>query len=124
MSIMRLDVVDDAREEEELADDAASLHRELLALDGIEVSRASTSEPADGTRSPELLAIGAFLVSLKPTLEQLASVVHAVRGWLQRRGSHRTIRLELDGDVLEMTGATSDVQAKLADQWIRAHTQA
>jgi len=40
---------------------------------------------------------------------------------LTRSGGRRTVRLEIGGDVLELTGTTSAVQERLVDEWIRAH---
>jgi hypothetical protein len=66
-------------------------------------------------------AIGALAVSLHPTATLLMSLVQTVRGWLTRSGGKRTVRLEIGGDVLELTGTTSAVQERLVDEWIRAH---
>jgi hypothetical protein len=49
------------------------------------------------------------------------SLVQTVRGWLTRSGNKRTVRLEIGGDVLELTGTTSAVQERLVDEWIRTH---
>jgi hypothetical protein len=39
------------------------------------------------------------------------------------RGGNRTVRLEVDGDVLELTGTTTAVQDRLVDEWIRTHAR-
>jgi hypothetical protein len=46
--------------------------------------------------------------------------VAAVRSWLA--GSpRRSIKLELGGDVLELTGVSSTEQRRLTDEWLRRH---
>jgi hypothetical protein len=51
----------------------------------------------------------------------LAPVLEAVRSWLA--GSpQRGIKLEFDGDVLELSGVSSKEQRRLTDEWLRRHT--
>jgi hypothetical protein len=47
-------------------------------------------------------------------------VVAAVQSWLSR-SRQRSIKLELGGDVLELTGVGSDEQRRLTDEWLRRH---
>jgi hypothetical protein len=105
---------------EEVAEATAQLRRELLALDveAVEQPRAGTAPP--GTRAVELAALGALVVSVAKS--QLVSVViAAVRPWLAGQ-PQRSIKLELGGDVLELTGLSSKDQQRLADEWLRRHT--
>src|SRR6266487_2125257 len=47
----------------------------------------------------------------------LAAVIAAVRSWLT--GSpRRSIKLQLGGDILELTGVSSKEQRRLADEWL------
>jgi len=104
---------------EEVAEATLHLRRELLDLDvgPVEVPRASEAPP--GTRAVELAALGALVVSMaKPEL--LAAVVRAVRSFLSR-SQHRSIKLVLDGDALELSGVSSDEQRRLTDEWLRRH---
>jgi hypothetical protein len=67
----------------------------------------------------ELAALGTLMLTIaQPDL--LAAVVTAIQSW---RGSaqHRSVRLELDGDVLELTGVSTSEQRRLADAWLRRH---
>jgi hypothetical protein len=50
--------------------------------------------------------------------ELLAAVISAAGGWLAGR-HRRSVRLEVDGDVLELTGASSAQQQRLVDAWLR-----
>ncbi len=104
---------------EEIAEATLQLRRELLDLDveAVEVPRAG--EPPPGTRGVDLAALGALVVNVaEPQL--LAAVLGAVRSWLAG-SSRRSIRLELRGDVLELTGVSSGEQRRLTDEWLRRH---
>jgi hypothetical protein len=105
---------------EEVAEATLQLRRELLDLDveAVEVPRAG--EPPPGTRAVELAALGALVVTLAES-QLLTPVVAAVRSWLGGQ-PQRSIMLELDGDVLELTGLSSTEQRRLADEWLRRHT--
>jgi hypothetical protein len=53
------------------------------------------------------------------SLDGLRAVVAAVRGWVGRTG--RTVEVSIDGDVLKLTGATSQQQEKIVDAWLARH---
>jgi hypothetical protein len=104
---------------EQVAEATLRLRRELLDLDVDAVELPSGGEPPPGTRAVELAALGALAVTLAKS-QMLGPVVAAVRAWLA--GSpQRSIKLELDGDVLELTGLSSTEQRRLADEWLRRH---
>ena len=104
---------------EQVAEATLQLRRELLDLDVEAVELPSAGEPPPGTRAVELAALGALLVTLAKT-QLLGSVVAAVRAWLAGQ-PQRSIKLELDGDVLELTGLSSKEQQRLAGEWLRRH---
>jgi hypothetical protein len=104
---------------EEVAEATLQLRRELLELDveAVELPRAGEAPP--GTRAVELAALGALLVTVAQS-GLLTPVVAAVRSWLA--GSpQRSIKLELGGDVLELTALSSREQRRLTDEWLRRH---
>lgn len=104
---------------EEVAEATLQLRRELLDLDveAAELPRAGKAPP--GTRAVELAALGALLVTVSQS-ELLTPVVAAVRSWLA--GSpRRSIKLELGGDVLELTAVSSREQRRLTDEWLARH---
>lgn len=105
-------------EAEEVAAATQRLRTELLDLDVDAVDLART-EPPPGSRAVDGVALGTLIVTLAQS-QLLASVVDAVRTWLA--GSHdRSVRLELGGDTLELTGVSTDEQRRLADEWLRRH---
>jgi hypothetical protein len=103
---------------QEIAESASQLRRELLDLDVDAIETPRLSEPPAGSRAADVGAIGSFLVTAGPQF--LAAVVAAAQAWLGHR-QQRSIRLELDGDVLELTGLASDQQRLLTEEWLRRH---
>ena len=104
---------------EEVADATLQLRRELLDLDVEAVELSAAGEPPPGTRAVELAALGALVVTVAQS-PLLGPVVAAVRSWLAG-APERSIKLELDGDTLELTGLSSKEQQRLVDEWLRRH---
>ena len=104
---------------EEVAEATLQLRRELLDLDVEAVEQPRAGQPPPGTRAVELAALGALAVTVTQS-GLLSPVVAAVRAWLAR-SPQRSIKLELDGDVLELTGLSSNEQRRLTDEWLRRH---
>jgi hypothetical protein len=107
-------------DEDELERLARSLRAELLQLDVDAVEPAASGPAPDDARAVEALVVGALVVRFARSSDTLSSLVHAVRGWI---GSHeeRRVRIELDGDVLELTGASDDERQRIVDAWIDRH---
>jgi hypothetical protein len=105
-------------DDEEVAEATSQLRRELLDLDVEAVETPRAGEPPEGTRAVDVAAVGSLLVTAGPQF--LAAVVGVVRAWLGR-SQQRSIRLELDGDVLELSGLPTDQQRMLANEWLRRH---
>jgi hypothetical protein len=108
---------DDARLEEL----ALLLRQELLALDVRAVEPYHEGEAPDGSRSGLAAVAGVLSVSLAPGLQALGGVVAVVRAWLRRSGSGRTVKVTIDGDTIELSGASDAVQQQLVDAWVRKH---
>jgi len=107
-------------DEEELERLARSLRAELLQLDVDAVEPAATGPAPDGARAVEALMVGALVIRLARESESLASVVRTVRGWLGG-DTDRRVRIELDGDVLELTGSSDEERQRIVDAWIERH---
>jgi hypothetical protein len=118
---LRVSILDDEGDDASLERGSIQLSQQLGELDVDSVTGLPGGEAPDGARSGSVAALGALLVSLNPSAKLLLSLVQTVRGWLTRGGGSRTVRLEVGGDVLELTGTTSAVQDRLVDEWIRAH---
>jgi hypothetical protein len=116
---LSLRVHDEGADPEELADLTARLRTELLDLDVETVEAPRAGPPPPGTRAVDLVAVGTLLASFaRPEL--LAGIVAAVGSWLGG-AERRTVKLEVDGDLLELTGVSSKEQRRLADEWLRRH---
>jgi len=102
---------------EAVAEATQQLRRELLELDVDAVEPAQAGEPPPGTRAVDLVALGGLVVTVANS-GVLSAIVAAVRSWLGAQ-PQRSIKLELDGDVLELTGVSSEEQRRLAAAWLR-----
>ena len=94
----------------------------LFQLDVEDVTWLPAGEPPPGARAFGVVAVGGLLVSLGQSLEGLQSVLSTISGWL-RRGEEagRRVRLELDGDVLELGQASAGDQERLIRLFISRH---
>jgi hypothetical protein len=97
------------------------LREELLELDVDDVRRATAGEAPEGARGIDPEALGHLLVTLATAPATLRAVVGTVRAWLARSAA-RSVRLEVDGDVIEVTGVSSADQQRLIDVWIERHS--
>jgi hypothetical protein len=104
---------------EEVAEATSQLRRELLALDvdTVEVPREGEAPP--GSKGLELAALGALVVTVARS-PVLNSILTAIRAWLGG-SQQRSIKLQIAGDVLELTGVSSKEQRRLTDEWLRRH---
>ena len=102
---------------EELADLAGGLRAELLDLDEVLVTPYAAEAAPAGAKGLGTLA--GWLVTQFGSLDGLRAAVAVVRGWVGRTG--RTVEVSIDGDVLKLTGATSQQQEKIVDVWLARH---
>ena len=112
-----LDADAEAREVEEAT---AQLRGELLALDVDSVERAPGGPAPEGTRAVDLASIGSLIVTVAQGAAALAPLVTAVQAWLAARGSG-TIKLEIDGDKIEIPARLTPVQQRAVDAWMARH---
>lgn len=109
--------VDDARLEEL----TASLRRELSELDVAAVERVEDEAAPEGAKVGEVLAIGALVVKVARSAASVAGVVRALQDWAARGG--RTVKLDVGGDTIEVTGASRAQQDRLIAAWIERQAQ-
>lgn len=122
---VRVELAEDGADAERLEEVTGFLRRELLQLDVADVAAVPAGEPPPGSRAFDVLAIGALLVTLGKSAEGLRSVVDAVRHWLTRGGGvRRTVKLEIGGDVLELSEASTADQQRLIDVFVSRHAAA
>jgi hypothetical protein len=98
------------------------LRQELLQLDVEDVTALRAGEAPPGTRGFDVAAVGGLLVTLSRSAEGLRAVVSAVGKWLGRGGgTTRKVRLEIAGDVLELSEATAADQQRLIELFVSRH---
>jgi hypothetical protein len=115
---LRLQVVAEA-DADRIAELASSLRRELLELDGTNVATIHEGDAPPGTRAADLLVVGALLVKIAKRAGNVAEVVRAVQRWAANgRG---TVTLEIDGDKISVTGASTEQQDRLISAWVERH---
>lgn len=108
------------RDGEELFGLTQGLREELLELDVDDVELAADGAAPDGSKGPELLALGGLAIKFVLSSSVLKSVVDTTVAWLGRQEA-RSVKLTLDGDTLELTGVSSEEQSRLVEQWIVRH---
>jgi hypothetical protein len=110
-------------DDEELAEAARRLRAELLELDvtGAEPAPAPAGRP-EGAKGGGVMAVAGLLVQFAGH-DVLTAVISAIQGWLGRQRS-RSVRLTIDSDSIEITGATSAEQARLIELWAARHAGA
>jgi hypothetical protein len=121
---LRLHLSEEGADAERLAVLTGYLRAELLQLvDVEEVSALPGGEPPPGARVFGVASVGALLIALGQSVEGLRLVVSVIRDWLRRpEGTGRAVRLELDGDALELSQASAADQERLIELFIRRHT--
>lgn len=121
---VRVGVVEDGSDDARLEELALLLRQELLALDVRAVEPYREGDAPEGSRAGLAAIAGVLSVTLQPGLQVLGSVVAVVRDWLRRSGSGRTVKVTIDGDTIELSGASDAVQQQLVDAWIHKHAAA
>jgi hypothetical protein len=115
-------VVEQGADQARLEELALLLRQELLALDVRAVEQVREGDAPPGTRGGLAAIAGLLSVSLTPGLQVVGAMVAVVRDWLRRSGGEHTVKISIDGDTLELTGASDELQQRLVDAWVRKHS--
>ena len=98
------------------------LRDELRQLDVADVRPAASHPAPPGARGMDAPTASALAVALLGS-GGLTAVITAVRAWLDRgHEAPRSIHVEVDGDVLELSGATSAEHDRLVSLFLARHT--
>jgi hypothetical protein len=116
---VRIEAEADA-DREELVGLAVRLRDWLLPVGVESVGFVAAGPALSGTRSAGMFVAGVLTVLFARSSELLAKLIDVVQSWLSSSGA-RSVRLELDGDVLEVTGITRGDQRELIQAWIDRH---
>ncbi|GAA4943018.1 hypothetical protein GCM10023224_27040 [Streptomonospora halophila] len=104
---------------EDLAELITMLRNELLQLDVDEVRPLRTAPPPAGSRAEWGIDPAGLVVVADRSIDILSRIVGSLRAWRERADPRPAIRLEIDGDVVEI----SDVSAEQADQTLKYFLQ-
>lgn len=119
---LRILLSEDGADDQRLSTLAGYLRAELLHLDIVEVAQLRDRHAPPNSRAFDAVTAGGLLVVLGKSAVGLRTVVLAIRGWLQRGADvHRSVRLEIGGDVLELSSATAGEQQRLVDLFVSRH---
>lgn len=113
-----IEVLPAADDPDELAALTTRLRSELLETD------VDAVEPLDDASAPPgdakgLGTLAGWLLVRLATTAHLRELVASVRGWAAR--TNRAVEITWDGDVLKVTGVTSEQQERLIDAWLARH---
>src|SRR5687767_7656163 len=112
-----LRVEDEHGDQEGLAELTAALRQELLDLDVDSVEQLSAGQAPPGSRGFDVEALGTLVVTVARS-DVLVALVSAVAMWLTSRRS-QVVKVDVDGDVLELSGLPSQERQRLTEQWLR-----
>lgn len=121
---LNLQLGEDGASAERLDTLTGYLRQELLELDVDDVRRAQGGAAPPGTRAVDIMALGGLVVTLGRTAAGLKDVVAAVRRWLARGdGVRRTVKIEIDGDTLELSEVSATEQDRLITLFVSRHAR-
>ena len=119
---LRLQISEEEADAARLAALTGYLRAELLQLDVEDVATPQSGDVPPGARVVGVAAVGTLLVALGQSADGLRAVVSAISAWLRRgEGTRRTVRLELDGDALELSQASAADQERLIELFVSRH---
>lgn len=120
---LRLQLSEEGADAGRLAALTGYLRAELIQLDIEDVKPLPVGEAPPGARVFGAAAVGALLVAVGQSADALRSVVSLVSDWLGRgQGTGRAVRLEIGGDALELSQASTADQERLIELFVRKHS--
>ncbi|MGH3695949.1 MAG: hypothetical protein ACRDRX_18480 [Pseudonocardiaceae bacterium] len=120
--VVRVQLCEVGADAERLGTLTGFLRTELLQLDVQDVTAWRAGDAPPGTRALDVAAVGGLLISLGQSAAGLAAVVSTIRTWLARGdGVRRSVRVEIDGDVLELSEASAADQDRLIELFVGWH---
>ncbi|MGW0579333.1 hypothetical protein ACWD25_25980 [Streptomyces sp. NPDC002920] len=121
MDSLQIFLCEEGAEEERLERLAGVLRKDLLHLEVDDVTAVSRGDAPTGARGVVIEA-GALLVSLGSSVTALRDVLSVVNAWWRRSQSRPTIRLEMAGDVLEISDASSEQLDRSFELFFNRHS--
>jgi hypothetical protein len=100
---------------------ARQLRAELRDLDVDGIAETGRGDAPSGAKGVELAEWGVWLVTLSASGGVLTSLIAVAKDWLDRRGAGNRIKITVDGDTLELDGASSAQQTALLEAFVQRH---
>lgn len=119
---VRVDLFEAGADAGRQAELARFLREELLQLEVEDVRPVVGGPVPAGARGVEATAVASLIVAMGQAATGLRAVIGAVRSWLARGDAARSVRLEIDGDVLEISRVSRAHEARLVDVFIQRHS--
>lgn len=119
--IVRVDAGPGA-DDRERAELAFLLRADLDQVDGTVVEAARGRDPGPGAKSGDPVEWGTLMVSAV-TSGALSAVVKTAHVWLTRRRG-TSLSVSIGGDELVLTGASTDEQRRVIEDWLARQTPA
>ncbi|WP_232660850.1 effector-associated constant component EACC1 [Pseudonocardia sp. TRM90224] len=117
---MRLQPQDDL-EDEERERLARQLGAELRELD-IDSLTALGDRRAPAGAKGDPFTWGEWLITLSAGGGVFTTILATLLGWLGRNRAGHTVKVTIDGDTLELTGATSEEQQRMVEAFVQRHS--
>jgi hypothetical protein len=110
---------DEGADDQERFELTRNLRKQILSLDEVENAESPPASVVPGTKSAGV-DWQALIVTLASSGGILTSLTGAIQSWVTRQ-DRSTVTLEIGGDKITVTGASSESQKRLVDDWIKRH---
>ena len=110
---------DPETDEQEMEEFWRRLRQELAELDVDAVDQVRGGEAPAGAKG-DSVTLGMLLVTLAASGGVLTTLISTVQSWLTRQKRH-AVTLEIEGDKLVITNASSEQQQRLIDAFLSRH---
>ncbi|MER7461004.1 hypothetical protein [Micromonospora sp. NPDC126480] len=121
--VLRVTVLaDQDADDQDLAVLAEGLRAEVLESEFDLVGEPAPAPLPPGAKAADPAGVTSLLIALAASGGVLTGLIGLLQAWLLR-GSDRTLVVEIDGDRLELTGATSEERRRLTNAWLSRHEQ-
>ena len=119
--IVQIQLSEEGADSERLDTLTGYLRQELLDLDAGQVRPLRAGETPPDARAFDVVAVGGLVVSLINS-DALRAVVVTVRNWLSRgQSATHAVRLEIDGDAIDLSAASTAEQERLVEMFVARH---
>ena len=113
---LRISGHDDA-DPSELAREVLNLRSELLALDIDSVDAPAAGPAPPGSKGSVAEVAGTLLLTMQQSVPLISALVGALHDWISRDAA-RSVKIELDGQSIDVAGITADQQERLIQAFL------